>query len=263
MTISFCDSNLVCLENSFYSEIPKLIDWTLKNRLTINFDKTFYLLFTTRNVDFPQLILNNIVIPRKTEGRFLGVIIDEKLKFNSHTKFISNKISKSIGILYRLKNYLPVSNLRTLYFAFVNPYFIYCNLVWGGTYYTHLDHLVKLQKRAVRIINKAGYLDHTTNLFHSNFILKLPDIHKFHLAMYVFKLDDISTFSATHNYNTRNRNNLVPTFSCLTLTQFSLNYSAIIFWNSLPNEIKLSRSLSSFKNKVKIHLIEQYNLYNA
>ena len=236
-----------------------MTNWALINRLTINYEKTFYIIFTTRNISSFTLSINNIVIPQKTEARFLGVFIDQNLKFNSHTKYISNKISKSIGILYRLKNYLPISNLRSLYFAFIYPYLLYCNLVWGGTYSIHLDPLVKLQKRAIRIINKTEFLAHTNNLFHHNHILKVSDIHNLQLAIYVYKLDDISIFSATHTYNTRNRNNLIPLFSRLTLTQFSPRFSAIHFWNHLPDEIKLSPSLRAFKNRVKEFLINRYN----
>ena len=158
----------------------------------------------------------------------------------------------------RLSSFLPICSLRSLYFAFVNPYLLYCNLVWGATYSSHLDPLVKLQKRAIRIINKTSFLSHTNSLFYSNSILKLPDIHKLQLALYVFKLDDLSAFTSNHRYNTRNRNNLVPTFSRLTLTQFSPSFSGIHFWNLLPDEIKRTRTFEIFKNRVKKYLIYQY-----
>ena len=260
LTISFCDSDLENLENSFNNEIPKLINWTLQNRLTINYEKTFYLIFTTRNISLPQLTINNFVINRKSEGKFLGVIIDQNLKFNSHIRYISNKISKSIGILHRIKNYLPISTLRSLYFSFINPYLLYCNLIWGGTYFIHLDILVKLQKRAIRIVNKCSFLSHTNSLFYSNSILKLIDIHKLQLALYIFKLDDRSLFYSSHNHNTRNNSNLVPQFSRLTLTRSSVFFSGINFWNELPHEIKSSLSFTVFKIRVKNYLIGQYSV---
>ena len=147
LTISFCHNNVSNLENSISNEIPKLVNWTLNNRLSINYDKTFYIIFSNLKVSLPQLTINNFIIHQKTEGRFLGVIIDHRLKFVSHISYISSKISKSVGILYRLSSYLPICSLRSLYFAFVNPYLLYCNLVWGGTYPSHLDPLVKLQNQ--------------------------------------------------------------------------------------------------------------------
>ena len=221
------------------------------------------MLFTNRNISLSDLTMNNVNISQKFEAKFLGVFLDSKLKFDAHITYISSKISKSVGILYRLRDYLPVSNLRSLYFAFINPYLLYCNLVWGGTYYTHLDTLVKLQKRAIRNVNKTSFLSHTNSLFISSKILKLTDIHKFQLAVYVYKLESVSEFTRNHDHNTRFRANLIPSFSRLTLTQHSLSFSAINFWNTLPNHIKQSRSLSIFKNRIRNYFVDQYRLENT
>ena len=219
---------------------------------------TFYMEFTNRELTLPELKINNFKISKQSHGKFLGVIIDSELKFNLHISYISNKVSKSVGILHRLKSYLPVSNLKTLYFAFVYPYFIYCNLVWGGTFISHLDPLVKLQKRAVRNVNKADFLSHTNGLFLSNNILKLVDIHKKQLAIFVYKLESRSEFTRNHDYFTRNRDSLLPSRARLTITQRSLSFSAISFWNELPDRIKESPSLPSFKRNVTNHLVNQY-----
>ena len=65
----------------------------------------------------------------KSEGKFLDVTLNNKLKFNLHVKIIS----KSIAILYKLKDYLSKSSLRSLYY-YTDPFtiipFLYCNLAW-------------------------------------------------------------------------------------------------------------------------------------
>ena len=263
LTVCFKSPDPLILKNLFFSETAKLVEWAMSNRLTINFEKTFYMLFTNRNISLSDLTMNNVNISQKFEAKFLGVFLDSKLKFDAHITYISSKIYKSVGILYRLRDYLPVSNLRSLYFAFINPYLLYCNLVWGGTYYTHLDTLVKLQKRAIRNVNKTSFLSHTNSLFISSKILKLTDIHKFQLAVYVYKLESVSEFTRNHDHNTRFRANLIPSFSRLTLTQHSLSFSAINFWNTLPNHIKQSRSLSIFKNRIRNYFVDQYRLENT
>ena len=132
--------------------------------------------------------------------------------------------------------------------------------MWGGTFSAHLEPLFKLQKRAIRVINKVGYLDHTNSLFFENKILKLRDIHKLQLAIYVFKLDSRDVYLRTHDYNTRNRSNLLPSQARLTSTQKSVSFSAINFWNTLPDHIKTSHSLSIFKRSVKDFLISSYHV---
>ena len=197
-------------------------------------------------------------IQAKTSEKFLGVVMDEGLKFNHHVSMLSKKVSKAVGVLYKLRNYLPLPTLISLYYTFVYPYFVYCNLIWGHTFQTHLKPLEILQKKAIRIINHAPYLSHTNDLFLSNKILKLNDINKYFQAVHVYKfLPDFPTLS--HSYSTRNRSNLHAAFQRTTSTQRSLKYSAPTVWNQLPNELKTAPSLPIFKRKLKSHLLDNYN----
>ena len=91
--------------------------------------------------------LDNTYLRRVEVHKFLGVSIDHKLKFNIHIDHISNRISKSTGILYRLSQYLPISCLLNIYYALINSNLMYCNVIWGDTNDIHLHHLVMLQKK--------------------------------------------------------------------------------------------------------------------
>ena len=50
--------------------------------------------------------------------KFLGVIIDDKLKWTAHIQYIKSKLSKSFGILYKCRNYFDKETMRNLYFIF-------------------------------------------------------------------------------------------------------------------------------------------------
>ena len=195
----------------------------------------------------------------KTHGLFLGVDFDCHLKFNFHIKNISNKISKSVGIIYRLRDFLPKQSLFNLYFSFVYPYLIYCNLVWGGTYACHLNPLIVLQKKLIRIITYQPFLAHTNHLFFQYNILKVPDIHKFMVALYMFKNRHSPIFVRQHNYSTRFRNNLLPVFHRLSITQNSLTHMGPNVWNTLPEEVKTSETFHIFKRRVKKFLLSAYH----
>ena len=88
---------------------------------------------------------------------------------------MKGKISRAMGILYKCRKYLNQSSLLTLYNAFIYPYFTYCIPVWGNTYNSYLDPLIKLQKRAVRIIANADFRANTAPLFKDLKILMLAD----------------------------------------------------------------------------------------
>ena len=82
-----------------------LLRWTISNRLSINYDKTFYLIVINQNTttQLPSITLNGHTLEIKIEGNFHGIILDIKLKFSHDMKYLYNKVSKSIGIIYRLK----------------------------------------------------------------------------------------------------------------------------------------------------------------
>lgn len=260
LTISFSGKDVQQLENICNNEINKIVTWTRCNRLSINYNKTFSILISNQTFTHnPDIIINGNPVQKFPSGKFLGVTIDESLNFKQHIDLISKKVSKNIGILYKLNNYLPKNRLVSLYYTFIYPYLLYCNLVWGGTFNTHLEPLFKLQKRAIRVINKVSYLEHTNQLFFENKILKLQDIHKLQLAVYVYKLDSRDAYVRTHDHHTRNRSDLIPSYARLTSTQKSLSFSAINFWNTLPDHIKNSQSLPILKKRVKLLLLSSYD----
>ena len=89
-----------------------LLKWVDSNGLAVNLKKTTYMIFSRRRIDSNfNLLIANTHIQRKSEARFLGVIIDEKLNWSSHIKAVKSKMSRYIGIMYKLKKYLPQQNL--------------------------------------------------------------------------------------------------------------------------------------------------------
>ena len=105
-----------------------------------------------KNFDKKDVIIQDRIISHVTSTRFLGVIIDDKLKWNLHIIYMKNKIAKSNGILYKIKNFLDRKTLTHLYNSFVFPYLIYGIEVWGSTNAVHLDLIIKIQKKIVMTI---------------------------------------------------------------------------------------------------------------
>ena len=131
-------------------ELIKVSDWLKANKLTLNLTKTHFMVFHRAKLkhitDF-ELKIDDTVINSTLITKFLGIVIDSKLKWNEHIKYIRNKISKSIGILYKCKQFLDKKTLRNLYNSFVLPYLNYGVEIWGTTKKTYLDPLYKSQKK--------------------------------------------------------------------------------------------------------------------
>ena len=92
------------------------------------------------------------------EKKFLGVTIDNNFKWNDHITYVKSKISKTIGLFYKMRQYFGRKALVNLYYSLIFPYLIYCNEIWGNASSVHLDPNIKNQKRCVRIITYSDYL---------------------------------------------------------------------------------------------------------
>ena len=258
-TLCFRGENIASLVELCNVELRMFSEWCIGNRLTLNLDKTFCIAVTNRNISYDfQVCINDHSLRVETSGRFLGVIFDSKLKFKEHTQVISKKISRSIGIMYRLRNFLPRTTMTSLYYSLVFPYLNYCIQVWGKTYQYHLRKIEILQKRAIRIVNNAEYYSHTLPLFKLSRVLKFPDIYKFSVAVYMYKNSSDDQFTRLHSYNTRGRDNLLSGFQRLTVTQQSLTFRGPNIWNNIPDEVKDQPNIKLFKKYLKKYLLDSY-----
>ena len=216
--------------------------------------------------DNVSITVNDHTITEITETKFLGVILDNKLCWDAHIKHISNKMSKSVAILKILKHTFPSSALKTIYHSLIYPYFNYCNLIWGSAANSHLETLMLIQKKCIRIISKAGYYDHTEPLFNEQKILTVPKIYNYNCAKFIFRCYHNNTYSNfkskliknsdIHRYDTRNKNSLRKPFVRLHKFTNSFLYNGIDIWNHLPERIKIVNSLDSFKILTKKHILD-------
>ena len=134
-TTLFCNIDNNVTEDVINRELFKIYEWLGANKLALNVSKTKFMFFHTRNksVRYPCLKINDKLIERVTQFNFLGLILESNMSWNLHINHISLKISKAIGILYRLKTIYPQLVLQTLYNTLILPYFNYCILAWGAT----------------------------------------------------------------------------------------------------------------------------------
>ena len=260
-TLSFQNSSLSSLIQECNSELSKFKSWSDSNRLTLNLEKTTCLFISNIHDSILQdsIKMGGRSIDIVKEAKFLGLIIDDKMKFNQHIDYICKKVSKSIGVLYKIRLSCPRVCLRTVYFSTIHPYFQYCLPIFAAAYHSHMEPLILLQKRAIRIVSGANYFDHTEPLFFNNRVLKISDLYKHSLGCFAYSNPEIlSNFERTHSYGTRLRNSLLPPFERLRVSQQSVIYNAVKNWNEIPLNIKLCISKSSFKYQYRQFLLNQY-----
>ena len=168
-TLFLSDDNLQSLFAKSNRELAKISNWFQANKLLMNTAKTKFMLFNTERMQQPvidiNLKINDETIPRVNSTNFLGLIIDHKLNWDQHINHVSKKVSMAIGILNKVKSFLPTRTLFMLYNTMILPHFNYCSLVWGRAAQCRLHKLIVLQKRAIRICSGAHFRAHCEPLF--------------------------------------------------------------------------------------------------
>ena len=212
--------------------------------------------------------INGKNIIRTDKIRFLGVLIDSKLSWCDHINAVSSSLARCVGILSKLKHFLPKSTLRSIYSSLMLPHLSYCLVVWSGANKTNLNKLVILQKKAIRHVAGCDPYDHTSPLFSSLNLLKFTDLINVSIASFIFKClnsnlpNKFKTFftqnSQIHKYNTRQCTDFhaFPTYS--NNAQKSLRNRLVNIWNSLPCRDKTFNSLISFKSHLKRYFMSNY-----
>ena len=140
-----------------------------------------------RKVTYPVLKINDTNIELVTQFNFLGLILNSTLSWNDHIQHISLKISRIVGIMYRLKHIYPQSVLLMLYNTLIVSHYNYCLLIWGSKIVNN-HRLHKLQKRALRIINNCDYVAHSEPICKELHLLKVTDMFDIALWKFYFKL---------------------------------------------------------------------------
>ena len=117
------------------NSVLKCLDrWLKSNKISINADKTKYMLFSyNKNVSFPDISVGNNTINATSVTKFLDIHFDKKLNFVNHITGMSMKVAKSIGLLYKLNRFLPETILKTLHTSLIHPYLSYGIEAWHGT----------------------------------------------------------------------------------------------------------------------------------
>ena len=225
------------------------------------------MLFTNkRGNNTLRIKIQNTELEQKDSCKFLGIIIDKNLNWKNHIEYITNKISKNIALLGRLKHTFPKSILKNLYFSLVLPYLNYCNIIWASADKTSLNGMVILQKKAIRIISKAHYFAHSEPLFKTLEILSLEKIYKLNCLLFIYKLINMNMYkemkrrvfrnSDVHSHITRNRSQYRLPRTRLKCIRQSCLYLGLSLWNSIDEEITKSRTIYIFKRKIKKELLD-------
>ena len=111
-------------------ELSKIIEWLNINKLSLNKDKSKYMIFHMHKKEIPSFS-GNTNIEKVDYFNYLGLTVDTNLNCEKHTERVANRCSKKIAVLNRLKYVLPLCIKTMLYNTLILPHITYGILVWG------------------------------------------------------------------------------------------------------------------------------------
>ena len=269
----YADRNLKSLETMVNHELSNVYDWLIANKLSLNIKKSNFVIFRPRQKKlnyevnlkvFDYQTNTYISLERKNYVKYLGVLIDETLSWKYHIVHLASKISKTIGIIARLRHFVPLATLHHIYISLIQPYLLYGIVAWGRAAKTHRNKILLLQKRALRLMYFGDYKSHAVPYFLSSRFLPLDFLYFKSVAVLMHDISNnlsppnianlFISKASIHSYKTRSSSRgdyfVKPSRLDKQIKSFSRN--GVKIWNKLPCEI---RHLSKNNFKIKIHNI--------
>ena len=272
--VHFADDTTVYYSNSDYSlavrninsDLLRIQEWLKCNRLSINVKKTNYMITTNKSIsNYDDLVKlgNNVLSPVKS-AKFLGVTIDDRLSFSSHSHDILGKMSRGLGVMRRMMHMAPPVILKSIFYSLIYCHVIYALPVWGNANKSIIDRVSKLFHRAVSLLSNNGAISdpyrHFSILTFEKTVKYFNVVHFHrvvngeHSSYFAQKLRHCQT---SHSHETRYQADgkyLTPYYR-KARSQNAFLYLATIDWNELPLYIKKIVSLVKFKKEVKRYLL--------
>ena len=253
--------NLNDIVSEIKKEIAYIYAWVKANKLSLNIDKTNFMLFTPKCVppSINGIFIDGNKIMEVTETKFLSVIIDCKLNWSPHITYISKKVAKDVGIILKARKLFDQETLLTLYYTFVYPYLNYCIHVWGKAYNVHIHDLIILQNKAVRIVHGVSPRTNANKLYFDHNILSLKRLYSYNISIFMYKFSKtmlpelfenfFCNVASVHEHSTRSAclNHIYVKFKGTTRGQKAFSYSGARIWNLILSHIETDCAIGTFK----------------
>ena len=265
------DNNVKALEKDLSQNAKQIFNWLITNKLSLNFGKTKYMIFHNKQdqkilkrIKKFKLNINKNCIKQVSEFKYLGIILDNKLKWHDHIESLCIKLSKAAGMIYKLKRVAPKSVVKMVYYSIVDSHIRYGITSYGSAESTALDRLVAIHTKIIKYMKDPN--ESIPQALSNMGILSIPTLYKFEIIKQVYNIRNgtapnvfknyIHILNHTHGTRSRILENYNIPQPNTERDKKSIKYQGAISWNSLPAELKTCSNKSKFFESLKAHLIE-------
>lgn len=242
-------------------DLNDLSYWFKMNKLKLNIDKTKGMIIN--GITESIIKIDNDEIEIVNEIKYLGIIIDNKLKFHKNIDYICRKVAKKIGFMRRIRQKISMKCAIQIYNTMVKPHFEYCSSVIYMCNNEEKTRLQKLQNKAMRVILKLNRFASGSAMLETLKWMNIEKKIKMNVLIIIFKIknnlypkylsDKLLYGNDIHHYRLRNIFNFRLNYFRKEKTKNMMMYKGLKLYNTLPVNIKQESNLRKFK-----HLIKDY-----
>ena len=275
--------NDITLNQTIAQDLNNIEKWAIENKMFLNAKKTKSMLVSGKRLrkrlsaDNTNLniTLTGKNIEQVANHKILGVNLDQDLTFETHVEELCKKLSKRLGLLRRISSYLKQKQKAYYYEAVIKPLLLYGSPIWSSSNKGNLDNVLRMQKRAARIILEAERRTPSVTMFNTlEWVPFYTEVYVNRCTLAYKRLNGLTpnyinsllkTNSEVHSVNTRysHLNFVCPNFNRTTEGGRTFSVRTIKDWNALPPAMKQSVHAKCFKTKLFNSILEEQKLSSS
>ena len=252
-------------------DLSKLVNWLRCNKISLNASKTEIIIFKGKNEIITKkwnFRISGQKLTLKNHVKYLGIYLDEHLSWKKDIDFLTQKLSRSVGILSKLRHSLSYTSLIQLYYAIFDSHTSYHLPVLGNISVEYLNSIKSLQNKAIRIIHFKKNTDTVLPLYIQSKILPIEQNLKLKSCLFAqsqlsdripkFFSNYLTPLGNNHNHNTNRVVRLAFDFENVNNIQSTIT----THWNEIVPHLKLDDrpailTKGCFKKHIKAYLIDK------
>lgn len=283
LVVSYADDTAILFRADSWDEVylrtelglQVVYKWLSANLLSLNVNKSSFMTFTSSVRDRPVrdiicihkeccdkiIDCDCLVINRTQSLKYLGLILDQNLRWKPHIEYVTKRLSGLFYKFYQLRDILTHNNLRMIYSALAEPFIRYGILVWGGLFQDSLRQLNVIQNTVLKILFKKEKMYSTELLYCNLRFMNVRQLYSYRCLMWMFECGR-SDFSGPARRGTRFSDYLSVPFFRKTHLQRYVFFQGPKLYNLLQPEIKEITNRSKYKAEVISFILSNYNTIN-
>ncbi|XP_057296156.1 uncharacterized protein LOC130625097 [Hydractinia symbiolongicarpus] len=257
-TIYTCGSQVNEVIADLQHDLNNVLAWFENNQLVANPAKFQMMFLACPHSNTLSLRINNNFLVSSESVKLLGITIDRCLTFNEHISNLCKKGNSNVRCVYRIRRFISFEQSKLLLNSNILSIFTYCPIIWMYCSAVQYKLIISTHKRALRAVTKDYHSSYQDLLVNCNCV----QIHELHLRIICIEIyktltDENPSFMQSFyairriSYNLRRKNSLLlPSTSSTRFGTRSFLFRSCLLWNSLPDKVKSSLSIKSFKKEL-------------